>query len=155
MSDTEPEPPKKRKATEKHLEALRKGMAAIKAKREALSKEKEEIKSKIEKGELPEDTPIPKEKQKPRNTIVVKPLKVVVPEEPPTVQSLKKARKPHVSKVSQQLDAFKQEMLQMVQKPAEVKTAVVEKIVEKPVERVIQKERVVSGSELLNKIFNL
>lgn len=153
MSDTEPEPPKKRKATEKQLEALRKGMATLKARREALSKEKEEVKIKIEKGELPQDTPIPKEKQKPRNTIVVKPLKVVVPEEPPTVQSLKKARKPHVSKVSQQLDAFKQEMLQMVQKPAEEK--VVEKIVEKPVERVIQKERVVSGSELLNKIFNL
>lgn len=153
MSDTEPEPPKKRKATEKQLEALRKGMATLKARREALSKEKEEVKTKIEKGELPQDTPIPKEKQKPRNTIVVKPLKVVVPEEPPTVQSLKKARKPHVSKVSQQLDAFKQEMLQMVQKPAEEK--VVEKIVEKPVERVIQKERVVSGSELLNKIFNL
>jgi hypothetical protein len=153
MSDTEPEPPKKRKATEKQLEALRKGMATLKAKREALSKEKEEVKTKIEKGELPQDTPIPKEKQKPRNTIVVKPLKVVVPEEPPTVQSLKKARKPHVSKVSQQLDAFKQEMLQMVQKPAEEK--IVEKIVEKPVERVVQKERVVSGSELLNKIFNL
>ena len=152
MSDTE-EPPKKRKASEKQLEVLRKGMAKLKEKREAIAKEKEEVKTKIEKGELPQDTPIPKEQYKPRNTIKVKALKVVVPEEPPTVQSLKKPRKPHVSKVSQQLDAFKQEMLQMVQKPAEVKE--VEKIVEKPVERVIQKERVVSGSELLNKIFNL
>jgi hypothetical protein len=44
-------------------------------------------------------------------------------------------------------------MMAMVQKPAEVKE--VEKIVEKPVERVIQKERVVTGSEMLNKIFNL
>ena len=153
MSDTEAEPPKKRKATEKQLEALRKGMATLKAKREALSKEKEEVKTKIEKGELPENTPIPKEKQKPRNTIVVKPIKVEVQAEP--VVKPVKPRKPHTSKVAQQLDAFKQEMLQLVQKPAEVKTEVVEKIVEKPVERVIQKERVVSGSELLNKIFNL
>jgi len=44
-------------------------------------------------------------------------------------------------------------MMAMMQKPVEVKE--VEKIVEKPVERIVQKERVVSGSELLNKIFNL
>ena len=151
MSDTE-EAPKKRKASEKQLEALRKGMAVIKAKREALAKEKEEVKSKIEKGELPEDTPIPKEYQKPRNTIKVKPLKVEVQAEP-VVQAVKKPRKPHVSKVAQQLESFKSEMMAMVQKPVEVKE--VEKIVEKPVERVIQKERVVTGSEMLNKIFNL
>jgi hypothetical protein len=151
MSDTE-EPPKKRKASEKQLEALRKGMAAIKAKREAIAKEKEEVKTKIEKGELPQDTPIPKEQYKPRNTIKVKPLKVEVQAEP-VAQAVKKPRKPHVSKVAQQLESFKSEMMAMVQKPVEVKE--VEKIVEKPVERVIQKERVVTGSEMLNKIFNL
>jgi len=153
MSDTE-EPPKKRKASEKQMEALRKGMAAIKAKREAIAKEKEEVKSKIEKGELPEDTPIPKEQYKPRNTIKVKPIKVEVQAEP-VVQPVKKTRKPHVSKVAQQLESFKSEMMAMVQKPVEVKTEIVEKVVEKPVERVIQKERVVTGSEMLNKIFNL
>jgi hypothetical protein len=155
MSDTE-EPPKKRKASDKQLENLRKGMAVLKAKREALAKEKEEVKTKIEKGELPEDTPIPKQKQKPRNTLVHKPLKVQPPPpEPEEVQPVKKPRKKHVSRVAEQFDAFKQEMLQMVQKPAEVKTEVVEKVVEKPVERIIQKERVVTGSEMLNKIFNL
>jgi hypothetical protein len=153
MSDTETEPtpvPKKAKrpVSEKQMENLRKGMAAIKAKREALAKEKEEVKAKIQSGELPKDTPIPKEKQKPRN--LVKPV-VVAPE--PDVQPVKKSRKKHVSQVSLQLDSFKQEMLAMVQKPAEVKE--VEKIVEKPVERVIQKERVVTGSELLNTIFKL
>lgn len=153
MSDTE-EPPKKRKVSDKQLEGLRKGMAVLKAKREALAKEKEEVKTKIEKGELPEDTPIPKRQLKPRNTIVAKTLKVEVEPEP-TVQPVKKPRKAHVSKVAQQLDSFKAEMMAMVQKPVEVKTEVVEKIVEKPVERVIQKERVVTGSEMLNKIFNL
>jgi vacuolar-type H+-ATPase subunit D/Vma8 len=150
MSDTEE--PKKRKASEKQLEGLRKGMAVLKAKREALAKEKEEVKTKIDKGELPEDTPIPKDKYKPRNTIVAKALKVETPPEL-IVQPVKKPRKPHVSKVSQQLDSFKAEMMAMVQKPAEIKE--VEKIVEKPVERVIQKERVMTGSEMLNKIFNL
>jgi hypothetical protein len=150
MSDTEAPPPK-RKASDKQLENLRKGMAVLKSKREALAKEQQEVQTKIEKGELPEDTPIPKRKQKPRNTIVPKPIKV---ELEPEVKPVK-PRKAHVSKVAQQLDAFKAEMLQMVAKPAEVKTEVVEKVVEKPVERIVQKERVVSGSELLNKIFNL
>ena len=149
MSDTE-EPPKKRKVSDKQLEGLRKGMAVLKAKREALAKEKEEVKTKIEKGELPEDTPVPKRQLKPRNTIVAKTLKV---EPELTVQPVKKTRKPHVSKVAQQFDSFKAEMMAMVQKPAEVKE--VEKIVEKPVEKIVQKERVVTGSEMLNKIFNL
>jgi hypothetical protein len=153
MSDTEE--PKKRKVSDKQLENLRKGMAVLKAKREALAKEKHEVQTKIEKGELPEDTPIPKRQMKARNTVVAKPLKVETAEPEPEVKPVKKPRKAHVSKVSQQLDSFKAEMLAMVQKPVEVKTEVVEKVVEKPVERIIQKERVVSGSELLNKIFNL
>lgn len=154
MSDSEPEvKAPKRKPSEKQLENLRKGFAVIKAKREALAKQKEEVKTKIEKGELPEDTPIPKREMKPRITKAkVLRTPVEAPEPEPVVKP-SVPRKKHVSKVSQQLDSFKQEMLAMVQKPVEEK--IVEKIVEKPVERVIQKERVVSGSELLNKIFNL
>lgn len=155
MSDTEEVKPK-RKASEKQLEGLRKGMAVIKAKREALAKEKEEVKAKIEKGDLPADTPLPTRKYKPKNVLPDRPLIVKPKEEPElTVQPVKKPRKTHVSKVTQQLDSFKAEMLAMVQKPVEVKTEVVEKVVEKPVERIIQKERVVTGSEMLNKIFNL
>jgi len=154
MSDSEPEvKPVKRKPSEKQLENLKKGFAVIKAKREALAKQKEEVKTKIEKGELPEDTPIPKREMKPRISkakTIRAPVEVQKPEPEPVVKpSL--PRKKHVSKVSQQLDSFKAEMLAMIQKPVET----VEKIVEKPVERVVQKERVVSGSELLNKIFNL
>jgi hypothetical protein len=158
MSDSEPEVKStKRKPTEKQLENLRKGFAVIKAKREELAKKKEEVKTKIEKGELPEDTPIPKRELKPRIS-KSKPLRTPVEvqkPEPETVVKPSVPRKKHVSKVSLQLDSLKQEMMAMIQKPAEVKTEVVEKIVEKPVERVVQKERVVSGSELLNKIFNL
>lgn len=156
MSDSEPEvKATKRKPSEKQLENLRKGFAVIKAKREELAKKKEEVKTKIEKGELPENTPIPKREMKPRISKAKQlrtPVEVQEPE-PEVKPSLPK--KKHVSKVSLQLDSLKQEMMAMMQKPAEVKTEVVEKIVEKPVERVIQKERVVSGSELLNKIFNL
>jgi len=154
MSDTEVEPKTKpkRQQTPAQMEGLRKAMAVVKAKREALAKQKEEVETKIEKGELPKDTPIPKET---RNKLKVKPLKIAEPVVvvEPEVKPVKKPRKAHVSKVAQQLDAFKSEMMAMVQKPAEVKE--VEKIVEKPVERIVQKERVVSGSELLNKIFNL
>jgi hypothetical protein len=156
MSDSEPEvKATKRKPTEKQLENLKKGFAVIKAKREELAKKKEEVKTKIEKGELPEDTPIPKREMKPRIS-KAKPLRTPVEvQEPEPVVKPSVPRKKHVSKVSLQLDSLKQEMVAMMQKPVEVKTEVVEKIVEKPVERVIQKERVVSGSELLNKIFNL
>jgi len=155
MSDTEVEPKTKpkRQQTPAQMEGLRKAMAVVKAKREALAKQREEVETKIEKGELPKDTPIPKET---RNKLKVKPLKIAEPkpaEPEPEVKPVKKPRKAHVSKVAQQLDAFKSEMMAMVQKPAEIKE--VEKIVEKPVERIVQKERVVSGSELLNKIFNL
>jgi hypothetical protein len=38
-----------------------------------------------------------------------------------------------------------------MKKPAEVKE--VEKIVEKPIDRVVHKDRVVTGSDLLNAIF--
>lgn len=156
MSDSEPEVKStKRKPTEKQLENLKKGFAVIKAKREELAKKKEEVKTKIEKGELPEDTPIPKREMKPRIS-KAKPLRTPVEvQEPEPVVKPSVPRKKHVSKVSLQLDSLKQEMVAMMQKPVEVKTEVIEKIVEKPVERVIQKERVVSGSELLNKIFNL
>ena len=157
MCDSEPEVKAiKRKPTEKQLENLRKGFAVIKAKREELAKKKEEVKTKIEKGELPEDTPAPTlPKYKPRIS-KAKPLRTPVEvQEPEPVVKPSVPRKKHVSKVSLQLDSLKQEMMAMMQKPAEVKTEVVEKIVEKPVERVVQKERVVSGSELLNKIFNL
>jgi hypothetical protein len=153
MSDTEVEPKTKtkRQQTPAQMEGLRKAMAVVKAKREAIAKQKEEVEDKIEKGELPKNTPIPKET---RNKLKVKPLKIAEPVVvEPEVKPAKKPRKAHVSKVAQQLDAFKSEMMAMVQKPAEVKE--VEKIVEKPVERIVQKERVVSGSELLNKIFNL
>jgi len=154
MSDSEPEvKATKRKPSEKQLENLKKGFAAIKAKREELAKKKEEVKSKIEKGELPEDTPIPKREMKPRISKAKSIRAPVEVKEPELVVKPSLPRKKQVSKVSLQLDSFKQEMLAMVQKPAEEK--IVEKIVEKPVERVIQKERVVSGSELLNKIFNL
>ena len=48
MSDNdEPPPPKqKKKATDKQMENLKKGMAAMKAKREALAKEREEFEAK-------------------------------------------------------------------------------------------------------------
>ena len=160
MSDTESEVEKtpkvvkkeKRKCSEEQLANLRKGMEVMKAKREALAKQRVEIEEKKKKGELPLDTPLPSYVPKPK-VKVVKP-EVVKMEERPVIT---RERKPRVKQVTTtDLEAMKTSILTALA-PKEEEEKIVEKIVEKPVEkvveRVVQKERVVTGSELLNKVF--
>ena len=73
MSDSEPDapPPPKAKATDKQMANLRKGMEALKAKREALAKEKEVFEEKQKKGEIPADAPKPKLAPAPKKPKVV------------------------------------------------------------------------------------
>ena len=66
MSDTEAPPVKTRKVNEKQMAGLRKGMEALKAKREVLAKEREVHEQKKAKGEIPADAPAPKEVRKPK-----------------------------------------------------------------------------------------
>jgi hypothetical protein len=91
MSDDEAPPAKVRKATDKQMANLRKGMEALKAKREALAKDREVHEEKKAKGEIPADAPRPREVRKP------KPAKVVVapaaPEPPPEVVVVQSPRK--------------------------------------------------------------
>jgi hypothetical protein len=151
MSDSEPEtkPVKKekRKCNEVQLANLRKGMQVMKAKREALAKERMEIEEKKAKGEVPADTPLPKFVPKPK-TKVVKPEKVEMAERPVEIKT-RKPRAPGVTAAD--LEGVKASILSALA-PKEVEK-VVEKVVEKPVEKIVQKERIVSGSELLNKVF--
>jgi hypothetical protein len=154
MSDSEPDAPpqpkEKRKATEKQLAGLRKGMEALKTKREALAKEREEYEVKKAKGDVPVDAPKPKYVPNPKPPKVVK----VVPEAPPpqVIQVERKKRtekaKIEVNEVKSELAALRTELAAM-KKPAEV----VVKEVEKPVDRIVEKTKVLSGSELLNSIF--
>ena len=149
MSDTEEPPVKTRKVNDKQMAGLRKGMEALKAKREALAKEREVHEEKKSKGEIPADAPRPMPVPKPKIVKVSAP-----PPEPAVIQVERKKRevkvKVAVDDVKSELAALRTELAAM-KRPAEVKE--VEKIVEKPIDRVVHKDRVVTGSDLLNAIF--
>jgi hypothetical protein len=57
----------KRKVSEAQLANLKHGFEAIKAKREALAKERAEFEEKKQKGEVPADAPIPRMQKKQPN----------------------------------------------------------------------------------------
>ena len=145
--DTKPVKKEKRKCNEVQLANLRKGMEVMKAKREALAKERAEVEEKKKKGEVPADTPLPQFVPKPK-TKVVKPEKVEMAPRPVEVKT-RKPRTPAVTAAD--LEGMKTSILTALT-PQKVEVPV-EKIVEKPVEKIVQKERIVSGSELLNKVF--
>jgi hypothetical protein len=154
MSDTESEVEKapkvvkkeKKKCTEEQLANLRKGMEVMKQKREALAKERVAVEEKKKKGELPLDTPLPKYVPKAK-TKVVKPEVVEMAERP----VITRERKPRVKQVTAtDLEAMKTSILTALAPKKEEEKTVVKEV---PVEKVVQKERIVSGSELLNKVF--
>jgi D-alanyl-D-alanine carboxypeptidase len=146
MSDSEPDAvPTKKKATDKQMANLRKGMEALKAKRETLAKDREVYEEKKSKGEIPADAPRPREVRKP------KPAKVVVapPAPPPEVVVVeRKKREVKPNPMVAEMAALRAEM-SALKAPAVVK----EVVVEKPVDRVVEKTKVLTGSEMLNAIF--
>ena len=157
MSDNDEPPPKKekRKVTDKQMENLKKGMAVMKEKREALAKEREEFEAKKAKGEIPADAPKPRFQPKPPK------LQPKIVHTPPAPEELTVARKARQVKVKVAVDtvptqddlaSLKAEMLAAMQKPAP-EPVIKEVPVEKVVDRVVNKERVVTGSDLLNSIF--
>jgi len=147
MSDSEPEvaPVKKekRKINEKQMANLRKGMEMMKAKRA----EREQFEEKKAKGEIPQDTPRPVAAPKPKVVKVSAP-----PPEPAVIQVERKKRaekvKIAVDDVKSELAALRSELAAM-KKPAEVK----EVVKEVAVDRVVEKTKLLSGSEMLNAIF--
>ena len=147
-SESEIEAPKKvdkrkgRVPTESQMAGLRKGVEVMKAKREALAKEREAHEEKKKKGEIPLDAPAPKLIPKPKVYERKTANKVEIP----------KTRKPRTPAVTAaDLEGMKASILTALT-PQKVEVPV-EKIVEKPVEKIVQKERIISGSELLNKVF--
>ena len=146
MSDDEaPVIKTKKKCSVKQLESLRMGMEKMKQKREAIAKEREEHEKKKAAGEIPADAPTPKYVPEPKKEKITAPAPVVL---------VTKERKPKVVKprideeVRSELASLRTELASL-KKPAEVKV----EVVEKPVDRVVEKMKVVSGSELLNSIF--
>jgi hypothetical protein len=162
-----PKPEKKphgligRKVTsEKQLAALRAGMEALKVKREQQKIKKAEIKEKKKLGLPVDDSSSEDEKPKAEAgaPAVVKPIIQYIPVKP------RKERKdtgvPRQTKnyvVREDFDAFKNSILETI------KTTGVIKEIEKPVERIVEKEtikevpvhstKVLTGSDMLNKIF--
>ena len=122
---------KKRKATPAQLENLRKGFQALQAKRKALA----------EKDSEPPPAPAP----------APEPVPVPAPAPPPDAPP--KERKKREKKPAFNPDEFRSSLL------ADLRSGQTERIIEKPVDRIVEKEkvvfkdRVVSGSELLNRIF--
>ena len=150
MSDDEAPPVKTRKVNDKQMAGLRKGMEALKAKREALAKEREVHDEKQAKGEIPADAPKPKFIPNPKPPKVVKVS--APPPEPAVIQVERKKRevkvKVAVDDVKSELAALRSELAAM-KKPAEVK----EVVKEVAVDRVVEKTKLLSGSEMLNAIF--
>ncbi len=134
----------KKPRSEKQIAVTQKGMIALKERRERLAKEKEEA---------PVD--LPKELAKKmrstaiidmRSPVVAPVVEPVVAPAPVVVEPEKKVKvkKPKDDSMKREIAALKEIMLSAKNTPSVAH-----------VEVPVPKERVVSGSELLNKIFNL
>ena len=150
MADTVVEPVVKKRGAQKgrvmsdaQREGLKKGLEALKAKREAIAKEKEQLKKPIaeclpavEKHENPlpkVEAPLPTINQEIAPTASVNPPPLVKP---------KKVSQPKVNITD--FAKFKEDVIQNI---SQIKSAPVQ-------EKVVEKQVYLTGSALLNKIFN-
>jgi hypothetical protein len=131
-------PKKKREMTEKQRENLSKGMAILKAKREAKSKKDDE-------PEPPAPPPPPPPPPAPAPA-----------PPPPAPEQPKKERKPRVVKnylTTEDFNSFKTELLTTLRPNKDPQPSAAVRVDTVPTYSPITKERVISGSELLNKLF--
>ena len=148
-TEKKPHGNKGRKVNEKQMEGLRKGMEALKAKREAakLKKATKEAGGEVSSEDEAPPAPKPVLKDKLLEVIPLKPARTRrSPAKPKAEQGSLYASK-------NDFESFKTQVIETIKTtPKEV-----EKIVDREVIREVPvvKEKVVSGSELLNKIFNL
>lgn len=155
-----PEVKPKRPVSDKQREALKLGMAKLKEKREQLAQEKETRKKTNEelksKGLPPIEAPIKIKKQDIMELPKLEPVEIKVQER--KVRNDKGV--PRISAVRAKTDGIEElkKMVLELQQRQGVPARVVEKEVIKPIERIVEREVVVvkelSGSALLNKIFN-
>jgi len=156
---------KGRKPNDKQMENLRKGMEIMKAKREEQKKKKEEKKAKIKAGEVVEDSsedeaPPPKKVEKPKKAVEI--LEAIPLAPPKTRKQRSDTGVPKVKGQSKyatrdDFESFKTSILDTIRSTPVIKevekSVPVERVVEKVKEVPIEKTKVLSGSELLNKIF--
>jgi hypothetical protein len=147
-----------RPVSEKQLAALRGGMAKLKEMREANAKEKDErVKTNDElraKGLPPIEPPIKLKKkdivEMKAQAAVLEPVTLIVKERKVRAdKGQPKATSSTAAEFREMKAAF-----EAMRKPAEVREVIKEvQVPERVVERVVEKERVLSGSELLNRVF--
>lgn len=162
LGKTEVKEKKERKPiTDKQKDALRKGMEALKIKREQLAKEKEERKKTNEelkaKGLPPVEPPIKIKKQDIMELPKLEPVELKVKQR--KVRNDKGVPRPDRTKEKidtiaeikkMVLDLQAKQEGKIVEKPVEVIKQVPVEVVK---EKIVEKEKVLSGSDLLNKIF--
>jgi hypothetical protein len=137
----------KRVISDKQRDNLKKGMAALKAKREGLRKEQEEESAAPQQKQQP--VPVQQQQQQPQ------PQQQQQPQQPAEVKS-KRTYKPKKESVGlEEFNTFKNELLGKLQPKEIIKEVSVEKIVDRPIvtEKVVEREKYISSSELLNRIF--
>lgn len=146
-----PTAPPKRELTEKQRSNLQKGMAALKAKREALRSEQEKDSTQPEDDAPPpqQKAPRPQARPKPTPSQPIQEIAQIKPTPPPPVRE----RKTKKSVSFEDFNNFKNELLSSVKQTE--RPVVTERVIEKPVERVVEKATVkyLSGSELLDNLF--
>jgi hypothetical protein len=133
-------PKKKREITDKQRENLSKGMAILKAKRESKAKKDDET------PELPPTPVAPAPAPAPPPTPVA----------PPPPEQPKKERKPRVVKnylTTEDFNSFKSELLTSLRPPQQQQERYVAPTPTSSAAPTKESTRVISGSELLNKIF--
>jgi hypothetical protein len=147
---------KGRKPTEKQLEGLKKGMEALKARREAAKQQKATAKKdESSDDEAPPAAPAPK----PKKLMSADKILDAIPLKP--ARTRRSPAKPAAPKGSlyaskDDFEAFKSQMFETLKTTPVIKEVPVEKIVDREVVREVpvHTEKVVTGSDLLNKIFN-
>jgi hypothetical protein len=153
-----------RKPSEKQMEALRSGMAKLKAKRDEAKVKKAEKQARKEKGEpdSSEDeapAPAPVVPAKPKKLISQDTLLEVIPLKPARVRKPRVAKEPVAPEkkyaTREDFEAFKTQMFETMKTTPLIKE--VDKIVEKEVVREVPVERVVekrlTGSAMLDALF--
>ena len=126
---------KKRVMSDAQREGLKKGLDALKAKREAIAKAKEEAKAKLAKPIAEQIQPIQP----------IEPIKDQSPADNPLVSQIR--RRNRIPKVDiTDFAKFKEDVIQNLSQIKNTPVPVQEKVVEKQV--------YLTGSDLLNKIFN-
>jgi len=152
-----------RKPSEKQMEALRGGMAKLKAQREEAKKKKAEKQARKEKGEpdsSEDEAPAPAPVEvKPKKLIKADTLLEVIPLKPARVRKPRVAKEPVPPEkkyaTREDFEAFKSQMFETIKTTPMIKE--VDKIIEKevvrevPVEKVVEKR--ITGSAMLDSIF--